>query len=627
MHSSLRSLVVALALAPPLLAGPPPDAELAASLKAHLDALSAADGFSGAVLVARGDQVLFREAYGLASREARTPNRPETRFNLGSINKAFTRLAIEQLAAAGRLSLGDTLDRYVPEYPVEKGRRITLQQLLEHRGGTGDVFGPRYDRCDRARLRTLRDWLPLFAEEPLLFDPGTQEKYSNAGYVLLGLVVEKVSGRSYDDYVGEHVFAPAGMKDTGAYPVEGGVANTATGYTRGPGGGLQDNGSTLPWRGSSAGGGYSTADDLLRFAQALRGGRLGPAVGALGIAGGAPGINAALEMMGDYTVVVLANLDPPAVRPVVSKLRDWLGQAEGPGGPRRVLRRSGEGPGSDGRPPGSSLPAGGVDVPMLRSGHLPAVQVRVNGQGPFLFAIDTGGAGTARVDTALAARLGLSRIGEALQGDPSGTNTRTVPVVALDSIEIGGARFTGLSASVRDYNEQGRTERVDGVIGFGLFAECVFTLDYPASRVRLRQGELPAVNGQDVLAYQERHGVPSVALQVAGREFQADVDAGSMGGVTLPESAAASLPLASAPQVVGRARTVSNTFEIKAAELDGDVLIGGYRLVRPRVEFQPLFPMANIGSRVLRDLVVSFDQKNRRLQLTRPAASGAAQAK
>ena len=191
--------------------------------------------------------------------------------------------------------------------------------------------------------------------------------------------------------------------------------------------------------------------------------------------------------------------------------------------------------------------------------------------------------------------------------------------MAVDSIEIGGARFAGITAAVRNYNEMPRGERVDGVLGFGLFAECLFTLDYPADQVRLRPGALPEANGTDILDYRERHGIPSTTIRVAGREMEADVDAGSMGGIILPESAIGSLPLASKPVVVGTAKTVSNTFEIRAADLDGDVTIGGITLRRPTLEFQPVFPNANVGSRVLRDYAVTFDQKNRRLRLTRPS--------
>jgi hypothetical protein len=106
-------------------------------------------------------------------------------------------------------------------------------------------------------------------------------------------------------------------------------------------------------------------------------------------------------------------------------------------------------------------------------------------------------------------------------------------------------------------------------------------------------------------------------IRVAGREIEADVDAGSMGGIILPESEMSSLPLASKPVVVGRARTVSNTFEIRAADLDGDVTIGGITIHRPTIEFQPIMPTANLGARVLRDYAITFDQKNERLRMKR----------
>src|SRR5262249_15110190 len=146
--------------------------------------------FSGAVLLAKGKTPIFREAYGFASREGKLPNRPDTKFNLGSINKAFTRIAIEQLARAGKLRLDDTIDQWIPEHPAEEGRRITIAQLLDHKGGVGDVFGPKYEAADRAKLRQIKDWVPLFRDEPLHFEPGTRQEYSNGGYVLLGRVVE-----------------------------------------------------------------------------------------------------------------------------------------------------------------------------------------------------------------------------------------------------------------------------------------------------------------------------------------------------------------------------------------------------------------------------------------------------
>ncbi len=604
--------------------GPPmTDEQVVAELRQHLAVASASGAFSGAVLLAKRDQVLFREAYGLASRERSVANRADTRFNLGSINKAFTRLAVEQLAAAGKLNLSDTLDRWVPEYPAEKARKITLRHLLEHRAGTGDFFGPGYETADRGKLLTLRDWLPLIVGIPLGFEPGTRQEYSNAGYLLLGLVVEKASGRSYHDYVHDHVFTPAGMTSTGAYAIADGVPNLATGYTRRlPG--SRDNRSSLPARGSSAGGGYSTVDDLFRFATALRKGTLGSGRGGLAIGGGAPGINAALEMAGEYTVVVLANMDPPAAERVAEKMRGFVRRAGGvePEG-RRV--RIGAAPhpaeGLLRSPRSTTLPETEVAVPLLHSGHLPAIHVMVNGQGPFLFAIDTGGAGAVRVSATLAARLGLAKVGEILAGDPSGRNPQTRSLVALDSIEIGGARFSGLQASVRGEGEPAPPDEADGLLGFGLFADCLLTLDPPAGRLRLARGMLPPADGRQVLDYRDERGIPSLTMHVAGRAFEADLDTGSMGGFALPEVEAAALPLAGPLAVVGRARTLGNTFEIKAALLDGDVTMGALRFSRPRVEFQPVFEVANIGARVLRDLVLTFDPRNRRLRLEKPASA------
>ena len=592
-----------------------PDAEIAAALRAHLKTAEAAGEFSGAVLLARGDEVLVREAYGLASRETGARNTPETKFNLGSIDKAFTKLVIDQLAAEGKLALADTIDKYVPEYPRDKGSRITLAQLLEHKGGTGDVFSPRYDAYDHARLRTLRDWLPLFANDPLEFEPGARQRYSNAGYVLLGLAIEKVTGRPYHDVVRERVLEPAGMKDTGPLTIDA-VAGRATGYTSREGT-PTDNRRHLPWRGTSAGGGYSTVDDLRRFADALRSGRINGKRGAIGIAGGALGISALLDMTGDYTLVVLANQDPPAAGRVAEAIAPLLG---GDGAAPRRRRGGPSAPtGPMAAPTSTVLPPGGVEVPMLRHGHMPAVRVMVNGKGPFLFAIDTGAAGTARIDAGLAQRLGLSTVGEVRGGDPSGRNAETLAVHAVDAIEIGGARFEGVHAAARDMSAlpgAAETGAADGILGFGLFADCLVTLDYPANVVRLERGEV-AASAPGVVGFTTDRGVPTIDVTVAGRPLKAHVDSGFRGGFSMPLAEAERLPLAKPLEVVGRAQTVSNTFEVKAAPLDGDVAIGALVLARPTVEFQPVFDFANVGARVLSDLALTFDQKNGRVRIAK----------
>lgn len=320
-------------------AAPMGRAQLIAALGNLLDSLAREDRFSGVVLLADGDTAVFERAYGFADREARRPNTPDTRFNIGSVNKAFTAAAIRQLAAEGRLSLDDRLIRYLPDYPNRAvAVQVTLRQLLEHTAGIGgNIFGEPPGGT-RAQLRTNADFIPLFAAEPPAFAPGTSRRYCNACYVLLGAVIERVSGRSYYEYVREHIFRPAGMDATDSYAIDSLPANTAVGYTRGgpgaPGGDpLRRNTAMLPGRGSAAGGGYSTARDLLRFATAARQARIsGTPPGGLGVAGGAPGVNAVLEsgLAGRYTLVVLANMDPPIAEEIGRQVRLWLGAGDEP---------------------------------------------------------------------------------------------------------------------------------------------------------------------------------------------------------------------------------------------------------------------------------------------------------
>jgi hypothetical protein len=158
---------------------------------------------------------------------------------------------------------------------------------------------------------------------------------------------------------------------------------------------------------------------------------------------------------------------------------------------------------------------------------------------------------------------------------------------------------------------------VDGILGFGLFAGYTVTFDYPGGRLRIDPTPLPPADGKRVLAYTDEDGIPSIHIQVDSLDMVAHVDAGSMGGFILPERTLERLPLAAEPKVIGRARTVSNTFEIKGAPLQGTLRIGDLEFAKPDLEFQPIMPDANVGSRVLRDFRLSFDTKNKRIRLTR----------
>jgi CubicO group peptidase (beta-lactamase class C family) len=306
--------------------------ELAAAVRAFLESETAADAFSGVVLVAKDSRVVLHEAYGFADRDAQVPNRKDTKFNLGSINKIFTRVAVHRLVREGRLSLDDPIKKFLPDYPnAEAAEKVNIRQLLHMTSGIGDFFGDRYDAAPKETILTLRDYLPLFADKPLEFPPGTSNRYSNGGYVVLGLIIEKASGLDYYAYVRETIFKPCGMTDTDSYARDAGTPNLARGYTgeAGLAGGARvPNFETLPGRGSSAGGGYSTAADMLKFVLALKDKTLflPDTASGIGIAGGAPGINSVVEWdpRSGYIVIVLTNFDPPTAGQAARRIMSWL---------------------------------------------------------------------------------------------------------------------------------------------------------------------------------------------------------------------------------------------------------------------------------------------------------------
>jgi CubicO group peptidase (beta-lactamase class C family) len=308
------------------------DADRSAALDALLAALTQGDLFSGSVEVARDGESVYRKAFGLASRDWNVPNRPDTLFNIGSINKAFTQLAIKLLAKDRALSLDDTIAKALPDYTGAGRDGITVRQLLNHTSGMGDIFNENWRKTPRNRLRTLADYRPLFENEPLQSEPGARQSYSNAGYVLLGLMIEKASGKPYETFVKERIFDKIGMKSTGFPESDAIVPNRATGYMRrapnAPANELRSNIHQLPGKGSSAGGGESTVDDLVLFADSMRRNAFGldkPEAG-LGIAGGLPGANAALETCANgITIAALSNVDPPSAEYAAGQARKLFG--------------------------------------------------------------------------------------------------------------------------------------------------------------------------------------------------------------------------------------------------------------------------------------------------------------
>ena len=335
---------------PPPPSGPPEDESKVLREVQDLVAQKAKDGkFSGTVLIARGTDVVWQGAYGFANAETRTPNQADTRFDVGSIAKSFTRVAIGQLLEQGKLKLTDKVGAFLTDYTNPTVRdQVTIEQLIDMRSGIGDFFGEKFEKAPKDKIRTLRDYLPFFAPNSLLFAPGTQQRYSNGGYIVLGLIIERITGQSYYDYVEKNIFARAGMKNSAFGFRSSGDPKQAIGYTTKSDSGSDSpdrrpNLALMPDRGSSAGSAQSTSPDLLIYVQALAAGKLVSKStldkldihpDGMGIAGGAPGLNAALDTgipgagPASYSVIVMSNFDPPSAEQLSEEIRGMLRRAK-----------------------------------------------------------------------------------------------------------------------------------------------------------------------------------------------------------------------------------------------------------------------------------------------------------
>jgi CubicO group peptidase (beta-lactamase class C family) len=258
--------------------------ELVLETSRFLNKLAAADAFSGTLLMAKNGKPIFKTAHGLASKAYNIHIRPDTKLNVASIGKMFTAIAVGQLAEQGKLSFSDTIGKHLVDYPEKQvAQKVSIHHLLSHSSGLGDFHGAKYV-CLEDYLKEAKDYFPLFVNEPLSFKPGTRWQYSNAGYMILAVIIEKISGENFFDYVRKHIFKPAGMVNTDYYEADVDTPNLAMGYTNfvdigndylqfhlGPRRNTSHYGTV---RGGPAGGAYSTLDDLLRFSLALRGNKL-----------------------------------------------------------------------------------------------------------------------------------------------------------------------------------------------------------------------------------------------------------------------------------------------------------------------------------------------------------------
>ncbi|HLA72685.1 MAG TPA: serine hydrolase domain-containing protein [Steroidobacteraceae bacterium] len=252
------------------------DRQIARELKAFTERMARADVFSGVVALAHDGAPVFEAAYGESNKEIHIENRLDKKFNLASMGKMFTAIAIAQLVQGGELSYEDPLSKFLPDFPdAESAKKIKIKHLLSHTSGLpmGNARPP------NSSPRTLDDFLAAISEPTRLqFEPGAGYQYSNIGFLVLGKVIEKTSGQSYYEYVATHILEPAGMRDTVFEILDPAHRDFAIGYAKKfdvEGKALFENNAS-PHRGMAGphGGAYSTIADLLRFDRALRGGKL-----------------------------------------------------------------------------------------------------------------------------------------------------------------------------------------------------------------------------------------------------------------------------------------------------------------------------------------------------------------
>lgn len=228
--------------------------------------------FMGSVLVARGDQILLSKGYGSANLEWQIPNTPSTKFRLGSVTKQFTAASILLLEERGKLKVEDPVKKYIPDAPAAWDK-ITIFHVLTHTAGIPNFTSfPDYQSSEPFST-TPEKLVARFRDKPLDFEPGERWSYSNSGYVLLGYLIERVSGQTYEKFVQDSIFTPLGMKDSGYDSNSAVIARRAAGYAPGPNGPVNAGfiNMTIPF---AAGALYSTTEDLLRWEQGLFGGKL-----------------------------------------------------------------------------------------------------------------------------------------------------------------------------------------------------------------------------------------------------------------------------------------------------------------------------------------------------------------
>ncbi len=334
--------------------------QLSDKITNYLDKKASDDEFSGAVILTHKNKVVFSQGYGLANKQSKRKIAIDTPINLGSMNKMFTGVSVMQLVEKGRLNLQDKVKKYLPKYPNKKVRnRVTIHQLLTHTSGLGVYWNDKFQR-NKNNLKSTQDFADLFSTDPIRIKPGVRFNYSNNGPVVLGLIIEAVTGMSYYQYVDKNIYQKSGMIHSSHFSKNEQQSHKATGYMLDEQGVFSvSNLDSLGRIGSAAGGGYSSANDMINFARKLFDGSLlndasreimlkgkVPLKGEssygylfadniihgqrfVGHNGNAPGISAQLSIFPElgYTLVVLSNYDRGALS-VANQIQDWVARAK-----------------------------------------------------------------------------------------------------------------------------------------------------------------------------------------------------------------------------------------------------------------------------------------------------------
>jgi Aspartyl protease len=276
-----------------------------------------------------------------------------------------------------------------------------------------------------------------------------------------------------------------------------------------------------------------------------------------------------------------------------------------------------------------ALAFAGLSIPCLLAGEtrvhathfdvnqgIPLVHVKIDGQGPFAFVIDTGTSCEAIVSPRLVKRLGLSATGRKSITDLGGHGTHSLATVDFRTLSLAGSDFRSVRAVVTDLPDGDSV--LDGILGFGLFANQLLTLDYPRHRLTLEDGTLAGTNTDGVVQMRMFNGIPVVEIDVAGAKADAGIDSGGR-GLSIPDSLISKVRFASSIDTVALGRTQVSSFALRGAVLDGAVELAGFRFERPWLEVNPVFSIANLGSGAMQDFIVTFDQRSKLVRFTSAA--------